>query len=66
MKIRYQIRKQRINTTIQSIILHPLLIGDAIHEFDTIEECELEIEEIKNMEMYSDVVLSIKDVYYTD
>lgn len=66
MRTKYQIRKQRINSTGQSIILHPILIGDEIYEFDTIEECELKIEEIKNMEMYSDVTLSIKEVYYTD
>ena len=53
MRIRYQIIKKR-NKHFE------------IYEFDTIEECERKIEEIQDWEMYSDVTLSIKDVYYTD
>jgi hypothetical protein len=66
MKIRYQIRKKRTKHFGSQIILHPYIIGDVIYEFDTIEECEAKIEEIKNWEMYSDVELSVKDVYYEE
>ena len=66
MRTRYQIIKRRDKHFGEQIILHPNIIGDEIYEFDTIKECELKIEEIKNLEMYSDVILSIKDVYYND
>jgi hypothetical protein len=66
MRTRYQIIKKRNKHFGEQIILHPFLNGDEIYEFDTIEECETKIEEIRNWEMYSDVILSIKEVYYTD
>lgn len=66
MRTKYQIIKKRSKYFGEQIILHPFLTNDEIYEFDTIEECELKIEEIQNWEMYSDVTLSIKEVYYTD
>jgi hypothetical protein len=66
MRTKYQIIKKRSKHFGDQIILHPNIIGDEIYEFDTIEECEIKIEEIKNWEMYLDVTLSIKDVYYND
>lgn len=64
MRIRYQIIKKRNRYFGEQIILHPFLNGDEIYEFDTIEECQSKIDEIQNWEMYSDVELSIKEVYY--
>ena len=66
MRTRYQIIKKRNKYFGEQITLHPFLNGDEIYEFDTIEECETKINEIKDWEMYSDVILSTKDVYYTD
>jgi hypothetical protein len=66
MRTRYQIIKKRSTYFGEQIILHPNIVGDEIYEFNTIGECEIKIEEIKNWEMYLDVTLSIKEVYYTD
>jgi hypothetical protein len=66
MRTRYQIIKKRNKHFGEQIILHPNIIGDEIYEFDTIELCESKIKEIENLEMYIDVMLSIKEVYYTD
>jgi hypothetical protein len=66
MRTKYQIIKKRNKHFGEQIILHPFLNGDKIYEFDTIQECETKIKEIQNWEMYSDVTLSIKEVYYTD
>lgn len=66
MRTRYQIIKKRNTFFGEQIILHPNIIGDEIFEFDTIEECETKIEEIRNWEMYLDVTLSINEVYYTE
>ena len=66
MKTKFQIIKKRNKFFGEQIILHPNIIGDEIYEFDTVEECETKIEEIKNWEMYLDVTLSIKQVYYNE
>jgi hypothetical protein len=64
MIIKYQIIKQKEGETNHPIILHPPTIGDGIFEFDTIEECETKIEQIKGFSIYENIKLSVQEVYY--
>ena len=64
MIIKYQIIKRKDGETHSPILLHPPIIGDGIYEFDTIEECELKIEQIQGFSIYENIKLSVREVYY--
>ena len=64
MVIKYQIVKKREDEIGEPILLYPTPIGDGIYEYDTIEECQTQIDSMVGFSIYSGVTLTIKEVYY--
>jgi hypothetical protein len=64
MTTKYQIVKKINNNTSDPIILHPPTIGDGIYEFDTIDECQNKINQMMDYSIYSNITLTITEVYY--
>lgn len=56
---RYQIVKKIAGSDAQYISLHPYVNNDETYEFDTIEEAQNKLEEIKEWSIYKNIQLLI-------
>lgn len=62
---RYQIVKKIAGSDAQYISLHPYVNNDETYEFDTIEEAQNKLKEIKEWSIYKDIELIIMEVDYS-
>lgn len=60
----FRIIKKKPHDDNDFILLHPLVQGDAIYEFETLDEANSKLEQIKNLEIYKDIQLLVIEVTY--
>jgi hypothetical protein len=61
---KYRIIKKIHNTIGDFILLHPTVENDEIYEFDSIEEAQNKLEEIKEWSIYENIELIIVEIDY--
>lgn len=61
--MKYQIVKKK-KEAMYELLSYPLIKGDFIYEFDSLDEAKEKLKELLNMGIYQDITLSIIEVDY--
>jgi hypothetical protein len=63
---KFRIIKKYPGSNVEYILLFPEIENDKIYEFDTLLEAQEKLEEIKNLEIYKNIILEINEVQYDE